>query len=92
MQAEDIVAQMFELIVDQRERHLLALFRDGGVQAETLEVGDVCGDVTKHAHVRVDIEESGFLVQMLVACQKKHRTQDRILDSNEQTKSDNKLC
>ena len=32
---------MFELIVDRRERHLLALFGDGGVQAETLELGDV---------------------------------------------------
>ena len=35
------MAQMFELIVDKRERHLLALFGDGGVQAETLELGDV---------------------------------------------------
>ena len=35
------MAQMFELIVDKRERHLLALFGDGGVQAETLDLGDV---------------------------------------------------
>ena len=35
------MAQMFELIVDKRERHLLALFGEGGVQAETLELGDV---------------------------------------------------
>ena len=35
------MAQMFELIVDKRERHLLALFGDGGVQTETLELGDV---------------------------------------------------
>ena len=35
------MAQMFELIVDTRERHLLALFGDGGVQSETLELGDV---------------------------------------------------
>ena len=41
MHAVDIMAQMFELIVDKRERHLLALFGDGGVQAETLELGDV---------------------------------------------------
>ena len=41
MHAVDIMAQMFELIVDKRERHLLALFGDGGVQTETLELGDV---------------------------------------------------
>ena len=35
------MAQSFEMIVDKRERHLLALFGDGGVQADTLEVGDV---------------------------------------------------
>ena len=35
------MAQMFDLIVDTRERHLLALFEDGGVQSETLELGDV---------------------------------------------------
>jgi len=35
------MAQMFELIVDKRERHLLALFGDGGVPAQTLELGDV---------------------------------------------------
>ena len=38
---EDIMAQSFELIVDKRERHLLALFGDGGVCTATLEVGDV---------------------------------------------------
>ena len=41
VQAVDIMAQMFELIVDKRERHLLAIFGDGGVQAETLQLGDV---------------------------------------------------
>ena len=41
VQAVDIMAQMFELIVDKRERHLLALFGDGEVQAETLQLGDV---------------------------------------------------
>ena len=41
MHAVDIMAQMFELIVDKRERHLLALFGDGGVQTETLDLGDV---------------------------------------------------
>ena len=41
VQAVDIMVQMFELIVDKRERHLLALFGDGGVQAETLDLGDV---------------------------------------------------
>ena len=35
------MAQNFELVVDKRERHLLALFGDGGVQAATLELGDV---------------------------------------------------
>ena len=35
------MAQVFELIVDKRERHLLALFGDDDVQAETLELGDV---------------------------------------------------
>ena len=40
MQAVDIMAQIFQLVVDKRERHLLALFGDG-VQAETLELGDV---------------------------------------------------
>ena len=35
------MARMFELIVDKRERHLLALFGDGGVQTETLDLGDV---------------------------------------------------
>ena len=35
------MAQSFELVVDRRERHLLALFGDGGVHANTLEVGDV---------------------------------------------------
>ena len=38
VQAVGIMAQMFELIVDKRERHLLALFGDGGAQAETLEL------------------------------------------------------
>ena len=41
MHAVDIMAQGFELIVDKRERHLLALFGDGVVQSETLELGDV---------------------------------------------------
>ena len=41
MQAVDIMAQMFELVVDKRERHLQALFGDGGARAETLELGDV---------------------------------------------------
>ena len=41
MQAVDIMAQVFQLVVDKRERHLLALFGDGGVQTETLELGDV---------------------------------------------------
>ena len=35
------MAQMFELIVDKSERHLLALLDGGGVQAATLELGDV---------------------------------------------------
>ena len=35
------MAQNFELVVDKRERHLLALFGDGGVQAATLELADV---------------------------------------------------
>ena len=35
------MAQGFELVVDKRERHLLALFGDGGVHADTLEVGDI---------------------------------------------------
>ena len=34
------MAQVFELVVDKRERHLLALFGEC-VQAETLELGDV---------------------------------------------------
>ena len=41
LQAVDIMAQMFELIVDNKERHLLAVFGHGGAQAETLELGDV---------------------------------------------------
>ena len=41
MQAVDIMAQNFQLVVDKRERHLRALFGDGGVQTETLELGDV---------------------------------------------------
>ena len=39
--SSDIMAQNFELVVDKRERHLLALLGDGGVQAATLELGDV---------------------------------------------------
>ena len=35
------MAQSFELVVDKRERHLLALFGDGCVHADTLEIGDV---------------------------------------------------
>lgn len=35
------MAQMFELIVNKRERNLLALFGDGGVQGESLELGNV---------------------------------------------------
>ena len=34
------MAQVFELVVDKRERHLLALFGEC-VRAETLELGDV---------------------------------------------------
>ena len=39
--AIDIMAQMFELIMGKRERQLLALFGDGGIQSETLALGDV---------------------------------------------------
>ena len=35
------MAQMFELTVDKRERHLLALFGDGGGRPEALELGDI---------------------------------------------------
>ena len=40
MQAVDIMAPNFQLVVDKIERHLLALFGEC-VQAETLELGDV---------------------------------------------------